>query len=309
MISVIASMLSGILLGYLLRGCKLSIIQPCITLFIWLLLLLLGIEVGSNETIVSNLPTLGVEALILTLGGLLGSCTAAWFLWRKLKKEVGKNNFSRQEIFSEADTPNGSPLKSSLIVVGFFLLGVIIGIFHLLPFNIGKYDVSLYALYCLMLSVGISIGSDPQMWQRFRSLSPRIAWLPLLTIVGTLIGILFVGFILNKRSMADYLAVGSGFGYYSLSSILITQLRGAELGTVGLLANIARELITMVGASLLLRCFGRLAPISAGGATSMDSTLPIILRTCGTNFVVVSVFHGFLVDFSVPFLVTFFCNL
>jgi uncharacterized membrane protein YbjE (DUF340 family) len=55
--------------------------------------------------------------------------------------------------------------------------------------------------------------------------------------------------------------------------------------------------------------FGPLAPISAGGATTMDTTLPIITRTSGQDFVILSLFHGFLVDFSVPFLVTFFCSL
>ena len=101
----------------------------------------------------------------------------------------------------------------------------------------------------------------------------------------------------------------SGFGYYSLSGIFITEYRGPELGTVALLANISRELLTLLCAPLLVRWFGRLAPISAGGATTMDTTLPVITRVSGNAYVVVSVFHGFVVDFSVPFLVTFFCSL
>ena len=110
-------------------------------------------------------------------------------------------------------------------------------------------------------------------------------------------------------SVAGVLAVGSGFGYYSLSSIMISQSLGAELGTIALLSNIVRELITLLGAPLLVKMFGKLAPISAGGATTMDSTLPVIMRTLGEDFVLVSMFHGFLVDFSVPFLVAFFCSL
>jgi len=310
MISIITSMLSGILLGYFLRQRRLRFVQPCITLFIWLLLLLMGIEVGTNEVILSNLPTLGAEALLLTIGGLLGSCTAAWFLWREIKKKEGKNNSSSRENNSVLpDASDGNPLKSSLIIVAFFVLGVLLGDFCHFPFNISEYGISFYVLYGLMFSVGVSIGSDPQVWERFRSLSFHMMLLPILTIIGTLAGTFFVAFILRERSLGDYLAIGSGFGYYSLSSILITEMRGAELGTIALLANIARELITMLGAPLLLRIFGTLAPISAGGATSMDSTLPIILRTGGNNLVVPSLFHGFWVDFSVPFLVTLFCSL
>jgi len=78
---------------------------------------------------------------------------------------------------------------------------------------------------------------------------------------------------------------------------------------VALLANIARELITLLASPLLVRWFGPLAPISVGGATSMDTTLPIISRYSGKDLVTLSVFHGFCMDFSVPFLVTFFCEI
>jgi len=131
----------------------------------------------------------------------------------------------------------------------------------------------------------------------------------LMTIVGTLTATAIVSLAMPHRNLTDCLAVGSGFGYYSLSSILITQYRGPELGTIALLANIIREVITLLGAPLMVRYFGPLAPISAGGATTMDTTLPIITRTSGQDFVILSLFHGFLVDFSVPFLVSFFCSL
>ena len=114
---------------------------------------------------------------------------------------------------------------------------------------------------------------------------------------------------ISIQDAADCMAVGSGFGYYSLSSIFITQYKGPELGTIALLSNITREIITLLCAPLLVRWFGNLAPISAGGATTMDTTLPIITRYAGQQFVVVSIFHGFVTDFSVPFLVTFFCSI
>lgn len=198
-------------------------------------------------------------------------------------------------------------MKGSLIIVGFFLLGILCGIFHFIPFNIAQSDISFYALCALMFSVGISIGNDPQTLKNFRSLNPRLIFLPVATILGTLSAAALVSFLLPHRSVADCMAVGSG--YYSLSSIFITQYKGPELGTIALLSNISREIITLLCAPLLVRWFGSLAPISAGGATTMDTTLPIITRYSGQQFVVVSIFHGFVTDFSVPFLVTFFCSL
>ena len=199
-------------------------------------------------------------------------------------------------------------MKGSLVIIGFFIAGVICGYTGLISADIAQSDISFYALCALLISVGFSVGNDPTTWQRFKALNPRLAWLPVMTILGTLAGSMVVSLLLPHRGITDCLASGSGFAYYSLSSILITQYKGAELGTVALLANIAREIITLIGAPLMVRWFGTLSPISAGGATTMDTTLPIITRTCGQQFVVLSLFHGFCVDFSVPFLVTFFCS-
>lgn len=200
-------------------------------------------------------------------------------------------------------------MKGSLIIVGFFVLGIIVGLCHFVPQDFLDSDVSYYALCALMFCVGISIGCDTSVLKSFRKVNPRLMFLPVMTIVGTLAGCAAASLVLGHRQLTDCLAIGSGFGYYSLSSIFITEYRGPELGTIALLANICREILTLLCAPLLARYFGKLAPISVGGATSMDTTLPIIPRASGEQFIIVSIFHGFCVDFSVPFLVTFFCSL
>ena len=200
-------------------------------------------------------------------------------------------------------------MKGSLIIVGFFVLGALCWVYHLIPYDFTQSKLSFYALCALMFSVGVSVGNDPQTLRNFRSLNPRLIFLPVMTILGTLAGCAVVSLFLSHRSVTDCMAVGAGFGYYSLSSIFITEYKGPELGTIALLSNITREIITLLFAPLLVRWFGNLAPISAGGATTMDTTLPIITRYSGQSVVVVSIFHGFVVDFSVPFLVTLFCSI
>lgn len=81
MFIIIGIMLTGMLLGYLLRNKRLLWIHRIITLLIWILLFLLGIDVGGNETIVSSLHTLGLEALFITIAAVAGSTLAAWALW------------------------------------------------------------------------------------------------------------------------------------------------------------------------------------------------------------------------------------
>lgn len=320
MFTIITIMLSGMLTGYLLRRFLFGRLGRVIAVFIWTLLFLLGLEVGSNERIVSGLATLGLEAILITLAGTLGSVWAAWGLWRYTQRHSASATSSislreRADIIhhTEADA-NGQEsllkaLKGSLVIVGFFVLGLLLALSGWIRVSEQVSDFSFYALAALMACVGASIGSDPQTLKNFRALNPRLVLLPLCTILGTLVATALVSLLLSHRSLTDCLAVGSGFAYYSLSSIFITEYRGAELGTIALLSNICRELITLLAAPLLVRWFGRLAPIAAGGATTMDTTLPVIARTSGNDLVVVSLFHGFVVDFSVPFLVTLWCSL
>ena len=200
-------------------------------------------------------------------------------------------------------------MRGSLIIVGFFVIGIVVGFFHLIPQGLMMSNVSYITLCALIFLVGFMIGNDADILNKFRKLNRLYMLLPLITIVGTLAGCAITTLLLPHRSLTDCLAVGSGMGYYSLSSVLITQYRGADLGTVALLANIVREVITLLGAPLMVQWFGKLAPISVGGATTMDTTLPILTNACGKDLVIVSIFHGFVVDFSVPFLVTLFCSI
>ena len=199
-------------------------------------------------------------------------------------------------------------MRGSLIIVSFFVAGLLAVRWGLLPDELIENDFSMYALYSLMFLVGMSIGNDTKALTALKGQHIKILLVPLATILGTLAGCALVSLVLPGRSLTDCLAIGSGFGYYSLSSVFITEYKGAELGTLALTANIIREIITLLGAPLLVCWFGKLAPICAGGATTMDTTLPVITRFSGKEFVVVAVFHGFVVDFSVPFLVTFFAG-
>ena len=207
-------------------------------------------------------------------------------------------------------------MKGSLIVVGFFALGCVLGWSGRLPDVVIENDITVYVLYLLMLQVGLSIGSDKKLKDILGSIRPKLLLVPLATIAGTLVFSALVGLLLTQWSVFDCLAVGSGFAYYSLSSILITQLKepflgvqlATELGTIALMANIMREIMALLGAPLFVKYFGRLSPICAGGATTMDTTLPVITRYSGKDLVFISIFHGIIVDFTVPFFVSFFCS-
>ena len=200
-------------------------------------------------------------------------------------------------------------MKGSIIIVSFFILGILCGNYELLPQWILDSDYSLYALWLLMFSVGISVGADQKALHSIRNIERGYICLPLFTITGTLLGAALSVLFIKGYTVWDCMAVGSGFGYYSLSSIFITQYKGAELGTIALISNICWEIITLLFTPIIVIIFGKLAPISCGGATTMDTTLPIITKYSGKEMAVIAIFHGITVDFTVPFLVPFFCSI
>ncbi len=208
-------------------------------------------------------------------------------------------------------------MKGSLLVLVCFAGGCLLGQTAWWPEAFASGDWTVWVLYLLMFQVGISIGSDRNLREVLSTLHPGLLLVPLATMAGTLLFSALLSLFLSQWTLPECLAVGSGFAYYSLSSILITELKEAslgvqlatELGTIALMSNIFRELFTLLLAPLMVRFFGPLAPICAGGATTMDTTLPVIARYSGKDWVFISILHGILVDFSVPFFVSFFCSL
>lgn len=193
----------------------------------------------------------------------------------------------------------------SLKILLFFIAGMLLGVFgrfEPLPFET---DLSKYALYVLMFLVGISIGTDTESLQLIRRQGYRLLFVPLATILGTFTGVLIVMFFIESISLREGLAVGAGFGYYSLSSIILSEIHSDALGTVALLANVIRELTTLLLAPLMVIIFGKLGPVAAAGATSMDTSLPIITTTSGKDFAMIALVHGIILTILVPMLVTF----
>lgn len=208
-------------------------------------------------------------------------------------------------------------MKGSLIIVGFFILGCFLGWSDLLPTAVLEQNFTIYVLYLLLFQVGLSIGCDKKLREIISNIRPHLLLVPIATITGTLCAAALISLLITRWSTFECLAVSSGFAYYSLSSILITEIKepslgtqmAAELGTIALMSNIFREIFALLGAPLFAKYFGRLAPICAGGATTMDTTLPVITRYSGKDLVFVAIFHGIIVDLSVPFFVSLFCSL
>ena len=324
-------MFVGLFCGRVLQA-KIRIgISPLVMVVICLLLFILGLELGYNDNLISKFASIGTASSVIAVCAVLGSCLAAKLLYRYISRETatlsecsGDGSAYGSDCCGGGDVESGNDggfaaMKGSFMILGAFLAGLVLAVFDIMPYGEILPQYSKWVLYLLMSLVGVSLGLDGTLLDTIKSQPKRVLVLPFFTMAGTFGGAVMAYFIMvaisglsnspQTLSILDSLSVSAGFGYYSLSSIFLNEARGAELGTIALAANILRELLTIMLAPLMVRYFGKLAPISSGGATSMDTTLPIIQKSCGNQFVPISIFHGVTVDFSVPFFLTLFIYL
>ena len=205
-------------------------------------------------------------------------------------------------------------MKANLLIFGCFAAGIVLGLTGAEPAWLHHPDLSVGLLSVLVLQVGIGLGANDNLKEVVHAIRPRMLLLPLFTIAGSLLFAACAALVPGSRSLTECLAVGSGFGYYSLSSVLIANVGvqafgadgAAELATVALLANVAREMCVLFCLPLFAR-WGGMAPISAAGINSMDVCLPLIARHAGTDYVPQAILHGIALEVSVPLLIGLFC--
>ncbi len=193
---------------------------------------------------------------------------------------------------------------SSLSYLAVFALGVWMAANWELPSWLSNPELTDWSLYLLMIVAGVGVGSDTRTLQAVRQMGWKPLMLPFVTIFGTAVGCALMLPLMQDMTLKDVFSVGSGFAYYSLSSIIIKEEYSAVIAAIALLSNIIREIAAIVLSPLLARIFGPFAPICTGGATSGDTTLPFILQATGPEYAVVSIYHGISLTLLVPFCVT-----
>ena len=152
------------------------------------------------------------------------------------------------------------------------------------------------SLLLMMFFVGFDFGQDKELFNQIKKEGFSLLIYPLLIAIGSLpIGLL------------PSLTCASAFGWYSLSGPLLGKLVSAELGTVAFLTNLFRELCTFFLAPILAKSSlekGDIKPLTfaAGGATTMDSTLPVILKAAGPKTALAAFISGAILSMFAPFL-------
>ena len=197
-------------------------------------------------------------------------------------------------------------MRNSLGLLAAFIFGTLISVYSNLEFLLNITDYADMVLIALLFTISLSVGRDPHLNDIKKITDIKMLLVPISVVIGSYIGVILVGKMLPHISFFDSLAIASGFGYYSLSSVIIADVKGEALGILALVSNLMREMITILSAPLIAKFFNKLAPIAAGGATSMDTTLPVIIRYSGKEFTLIAIINGLVLTLLVPVLVGIF---
>lgn len=168
--------------------------------------------------------------------------------------------------------------------------------------------ISDYALYILMFAVGISVGTNKQVFRKLKEYHVKIIIIPFGIIIGSIFGGIVCSIVL-KMPLNESLSIASGLGWYSLSGVLLTNLGGAQLGTLAFLSNIMRELFSFLSIPFVAKHFNKYTAIAPAAATSEDTTLPMLIKYTSADVAVMAVINGVICSAVVPILINFFFNL
>ncbi len=195
-------------------------------------------------------------------------------------------------------------MSNSLKLLTIFVAGIFIGFLNILPPQVNIDKISEYLLYLLVFTIGITISRSEGILKIIKTYHLKLFLLPLMITLGSLLGALLLGLFYSDITIKHSLGLGAGLGYYSLSSLMISQYGFKEIGAIALISNIIREILTLILAPLMIKVFGRFSPIASAGATSMDTTLAVIIKYTDKENAIISMFNGVTLSILVPLLIT-----
>lgn len=188
------------------------------------------------------------------------------------------------------------------------ILAVVAGVFagFFLPDQIYETtDVLLTVGLCLLLFfVGIDIGKNKNVFKEIKQSGRLFFLVPLGVVIGSVLGALIMGYLLGYP-INEAGAIGSGLGWYTLSSIIIAPY-ASELSVLAFLTNVVREIIAIAIIPLVAKHIGYIEAIAPAGATAMDTVLPIISANTNSETAILSFSTGLILSMAVPIIVPFF---
>ena len=280
MFSGLLIILLPLIAGYLIplhRESALRLINRFLSWIVYVILFFMGISLAFLDNLATNLLSILHYSVVTVVVILL--CNIAALFW--LERTVPWKNHHHQEKLPSRIAMALESLKLCGVVVLGFLLGLTGWAFlqHATEANNG-------------------------MTLKQIVLNRRGMMVAVIVVASSMVAGVINAFILDLP-LKTGLAMASGFGWYSLSGILLTESFGPVIGSAAFFNDLARELLAIMLIPGLVRR-SRSTALGLCGATSMDFTLPVLQRSGGLEMVPAAIVHGFILSLLVPVLMAVF---
>lgn len=259
--------------------------------FTYVLLFAIAIEFSETiHTITAPWQILS-SAMLIALSTSVGAFICCYILFKSLGYQPSHGKVSMQLVTSSLIN-----ISYAFIALGAgYAFAEIVAYFHINP-HISTWNL----LLVFMFLIGLDLAYSPldRSW-----LNWKIFLVPLGCIVGSLIGAFIAAYFLPNINLKDLIMLSQGYGFYSMTGIVVTELKNAHLGSIALMNDLFREIFAIVFMYIIGWRYPRSA-ISSAGATAMDVTLPMVKQACGNDFIPHAMVSGFILSVLAPIVVS-----
>ncbi|RZG44142.1 LysO family transporter [Acinetobacter wuhouensis] len=259
--------------------------------FTYVLLIAIAIEFSQTIHNIASPAQILTSSITIALTTSIGAFLCCYLLFKAIGYQPSQGKVSAELLI-------GSLLNISY---AFIALAVGYGVAELAhSFQFPLHVSTWHLLLVYMLLIGLDLAYSPldKSW-----LNWKIMLVPLACIIGSLLGAVAAFFILKNISMQDLVMLSQGYGFYSMTGIVVTELKNSHLGSIALMNDLFREIFAILFMYIIGWRYPRSA-ISSAGATAMDVTLPMVKQACGNDFIPHAMVSGFVLSVLAPIVVS-----
>ncbi|MEB6665553.1 lysine exporter LysO family protein [Acinetobacter vivianii] len=265
--------------------------------FSYILLVSVAFELTQALNHISNPAAILPPAVLIAFTTSIGSFFICLMTYKLIDRQSVQGKISLH-LFLNALKNIGKAFLALAVGIG---LGMLI---QKLALHIAFNSWYLLLIFIFLIGVELAFTQFDRSW-----LSWKILLVPVAAFIGSCLAAIVNYFILsNHYNLNEVMALAQGYGWYSMSGILFTELHSAKLGGIALLTDLFREIFAI----LLMYCLGWRFPrsaISSAGATSMDVTLAMVKQSCGTHYVPHAMMSGLILSLLAPLLISLFLSM
>ena len=259
--------------------------------FTYILLVAIAIEFEQTLDSISSPALILTNAIILAFTTSVGAFLFCYLLYKAIGYQPTQGKVSL------------SLLTKSLINISYAFLALLLG--YVIAVLISQLELNIHIsswnlLLVFMFLIGLDLARSPldRSW-----LNWKILLVPVGCIIGSIFGAFIAALVIHNISLKDLIMLSQGYGFYSMSGIVVTELKNAELGSVALINDLFREIFAILFMYMIGWRYPRSA-ISSAGATAMDVTLPMVKQACGNEFIPHAMVSGFILSILAPILLS-----